>query len=631
MAPSFGECLLHAATSLLDAGHDAVCLLNSDSPTLPIAYLIAAATVLAAPGDRIVLGPSTDGGYYLIGLKQPHRRLFEDIDWSTERVAAQTLARARELGLPVHQLPSWYDVDDVDALRMLVRRAVRGPPFPRLGKQADAGHVDATRARAAARQHRSGSAACRFACHRASSHDQPTPIVPIDVRWPHVRLAAIGRRACRADGRRPHPASGLRRLGAHARLRRRRRGRPAGARRWTSADQRGALIVILVGAVAMRLALLFVEPYLSTDIYRYVWDGRVQAAGINPYRYVPSAPELAHLRDAAIFPNINRADYAVTIYPPTAQAIFLAVTRFGESVVAMKLGLIAFEAATVAALLALLQRQGSAGDARCGLRLAPAADLGDRRQRPRRCRHVRAADGRPAAVPARPHPARGRRRHAGRAGQADGAAGSAGVLAAMELAAAACRGAHRAAGLPALPVGRPRRVRLPVGLRRGGGPGVRPRHSTCCGSWSASPGPCRAQARSTLPLRPPILIGLAIAVAFRKDRSDRAAIACLSWLLVAFLILASPHYPWYFLVLVPLLVARPVGDRLGADARLPAPLRQRRRRGMAELRRAHRRSSCWRPLPPLRTTPGALRRKPRQPNPWRDPMSARSDRSAPIP
>ena len=93
----------------------------------------------------------------------------------------------------------------------------------------------------------------------------------------------------------------------------------------------------------MRLALLFVEPYLSTDIYRYVWDGRVQAAGINPYRHVPSAPEVAHLRDAAIFPNINRADYAVTIYPPAAQAIFLAVTRLGESVVAMKLGLLAFE------------------------------------------------------------------------------------------------------------------------------------------------------------------------------------------------------------------------------------------------------------------------------------------------
>jgi rSAM/selenodomain-associated transferase 1 len=120
VAPSLGKCLLHAATALLEAGHEAVCLLNSDSPTLPTAYLVAAATALAAPGDRIVLGPSTDGGYYLLGLKRPHRRLFEDIDWSTERVSAQTLARARELDLEVHRLPSWYDVDDPEALRLLV-------------------------------------------------------------------------------------------------------------------------------------------------------------------------------------------------------------------------------------------------------------------------------------------------------------------------------------------------------------------------------------------------------------------------------------------------------------------------------------------------------------------------------
>ena len=119
VAPGFGDCLLYAVTSLLEAGHESVCLINSDSPTLPAAYLVAAATVLAAPGDRIVLGPSTDGGYYLIGLKRPHRRLFEDIDWSTERVTVQTLARAQELGLAVHHLPSWYDVDDLAAMRVL--------------------------------------------------------------------------------------------------------------------------------------------------------------------------------------------------------------------------------------------------------------------------------------------------------------------------------------------------------------------------------------------------------------------------------------------------------------------------------------------------------------------------------
>ena len=75
----------HAAKSLLEAGHETMCLLNSDSPTLPIAYLLSCRHRPAAPGDRIVLGPSTDGGYYLLGLKRPHRRLFEDIDWSTEK------------------------------------------------------------------------------------------------------------------------------------------------------------------------------------------------------------------------------------------------------------------------------------------------------------------------------------------------------------------------------------------------------------------------------------------------------------------------------------------------------------------------------------------------------------------
>jgi rSAM/selenodomain-associated transferase 1 len=128
-APGLGECLVQAATALLDAGHDCVCLLNSDSPTLPAAYVVAAATALAAPGERIVLGPATDGGYYLIGLKRPHRRLFEDIDWSTERVVAQTLERALELGLAVHLLPAWYDVDDAATLRLLVGELIENRPF----------------------------------------------------------------------------------------------------------------------------------------------------------------------------------------------------------------------------------------------------------------------------------------------------------------------------------------------------------------------------------------------------------------------------------------------------------------------------------------------------------------------
>jgi uncharacterized protein len=117
--PDFGDCLFSAISQLLNHGHQGAVVLNSDSPTLPTSLLLETAEVLARPGDRVVLGPSTDGGYYLLGLKQPHKRMFEDIDWSTERVARQTVERARELGLSVHTLPAWYDVDDAEALRTL--------------------------------------------------------------------------------------------------------------------------------------------------------------------------------------------------------------------------------------------------------------------------------------------------------------------------------------------------------------------------------------------------------------------------------------------------------------------------------------------------------------------------------
>jgi hypothetical protein len=117
--PNFGDCLFHTVREILARGHDSAVVLNADSPTLPTALLVETAEVLARPGDRAVLGPSSDGGYYLLGLKFAHRRMFEDIAWSTERVAEQSLARAREIGLDVHMLPAWYDVDDIDGLRRL--------------------------------------------------------------------------------------------------------------------------------------------------------------------------------------------------------------------------------------------------------------------------------------------------------------------------------------------------------------------------------------------------------------------------------------------------------------------------------------------------------------------------------
>jgi alpha-1,6-mannosyltransferase len=108
--------------------------------------------------------------------------------------------------------------------------------------------------------------------------------------------------------------------------------------------------------IVLRACVLLFDPLLSSDIYRYVWDGRVQAAGINPYRYIPADETLAFLRDGTIFPHINRADAAVTIYPPVAQFFFFVVTRIDESVTMMRLALLGCESVTVTVIVLLLRR-----------------------------------------------------------------------------------------------------------------------------------------------------------------------------------------------------------------------------------------------------------------------------------
>jgi hypothetical protein len=122
---------------------------------------------------------------------------------------------------------------------------------------------------------------------------------------------------------------------------------------------RPILLVILAIAVLSRIATLALPPYLSSDIYRYIWDGRVQAAGINPYRYIPADDALAALRDSAIYPNINRANYAHTIYPPAAEMLFFLVTRVSEQLTAMKLAMLAFDLATIGLILVLLRSMGA--------------------------------------------------------------------------------------------------------------------------------------------------------------------------------------------------------------------------------------------------------------------------------
>jgi uncharacterized protein len=116
---AFGERLLAATEDLLQLGFDSLCLIDSDSPTVPERAFAEAVDWLARDDDSVVLGPSDDGGYYLIGLKKLHRRLFEEIDWSTHHVLEQTIEAAREIGLPVHLLPTWFDVDDRATLSRL--------------------------------------------------------------------------------------------------------------------------------------------------------------------------------------------------------------------------------------------------------------------------------------------------------------------------------------------------------------------------------------------------------------------------------------------------------------------------------------------------------------------------------
>ena len=132
----------NAIEDLLAQGCIGACLLNADSPTLPAATLEGAVAALRRPGDRVVLGPTLDGGYYLIGVRRAVPELFRAIAWSTCRAMADTEARACEHGLTVERLPAWYDIDDGVALAWLlqellgdgmspVANGLRGSPAPR--------------------------------------------------------------------------------------------------------------------------------------------------------------------------------------------------------------------------------------------------------------------------------------------------------------------------------------------------------------------------------------------------------------------------------------------------------------------------------------------------------------------
>ncbi len=121
---------------------------------------------------------------------------------------------------------------------------------------------------------------------------------------------------------------------------------------------RRTLAVVLLLAAGMRVLPLAAPPFLSSDLFRYVWDGRVQAHGINPYLYLPAAPELRFLRDEEIYGSTNRSEEAPTIYPPMAQLIFAAIGQLWSSLQMVKIVMAGFEAITIGAVVVLLRRAG---------------------------------------------------------------------------------------------------------------------------------------------------------------------------------------------------------------------------------------------------------------------------------
>ena len=321
-------------------------------------------------------------------------------------------------------------------------------------------------------------------------------------------------------------------------------------------DARSVMIVILAVSVGLRLAQVGVEPYLSDDIYRYVWDGRVQAAGINPYRFIPAAPELTALRDASIYPLINRADYALTIYPPSAQMFFLAATRLGESVLVMKLALIACEALAIYATMMIMGR----------LELPPA---------------------RIAAFAWHPLPVW----EIAGSGHIDALMiglmmlslivfiSGRTLLAGVIVTAAAL---VKPTALLLLPMmWRPWQVALPAVVALtvvllyapylsagwkvlGFLPGYVAEEGLSQGYGFRFVmiaqeffGPLRYGGVVFAVAAGLVMLTLALSVSFRKDRSLSAGIAGLTVLLTAFLVLLTPHYPWYYLALMPFLAIYP--------------------------------------------------------------------------
>ena len=104
---------------LFQIGHKNIALIGGDLPPVPLSFFSEAYALLEASENRVVLGPSRDGGYYLVGCNRPTPEIFQDMTWSHSRVLAQTLERLASLKIEFRLLPSWFDIDTPDDLRHL--------------------------------------------------------------------------------------------------------------------------------------------------------------------------------------------------------------------------------------------------------------------------------------------------------------------------------------------------------------------------------------------------------------------------------------------------------------------------------------------------------------------------------
>ena len=144
---TLGERMREGARDLFTAGFDAVVLIGSDLPTLPPAHVIAALGIVARADEALVLGPTEDGGYYLIGFTRLRPEFFEHIPWGTPLVLQRTREVAEALGIPVETMPLWYDVDSASDLRRVWHRSAQPGGAARHTRAWLAGASPAVRAR----------------------------------------------------------------------------------------------------------------------------------------------------------------------------------------------------------------------------------------------------------------------------------------------------------------------------------------------------------------------------------------------------------------------------------------------------------------------------------------------------